>query len=110
MVLTGEPDPMGEPSPEDAAAGESFWAKWATVVIVGVVCLFVLSLAVGAMLRVDHPGPYLAAVGIATFIGGRLGGVRGVGQWLSAAISIVLVSVAITYLLVLAVISQITGP
>ena len=99
--MTGEPDRTAQPTPDDAAAGESFWAKWATVVIVGVICLFVLFFVVGAMLRVDHPGPYLAGVGVATFIGGRLGGVRGVGQWLAAAISIVLVSVVLTYLLVL---------
>ena len=90
--------------------GEPFWTKWATVVIVGEVCLLALFLVVGGLFHAYNLGTYLAAVGVATFIGGSLGGLRGVGQWLSAAIIIVLVSIALAYILVLVVVSQIQGP
>ena len=109
MALPDRSDHTTEPTPVESA-GTSSWAKWATVVIVGEVCLFALFLVVGGWFHAFNLGTYLAAVGVATFVGGRLGGLQGVGQWLSAAIVIVLVSIAIAYLLVLAVVSQIQGP
>ena len=42
MAVTGEPDPAKEPPPVEMSAGESFWTKWATVVIVGEICLIAL--------------------------------------------------------------------
>jgi hypothetical protein len=108
--MTRQPDSTNEPTPVDAAATESFWARWATAVIVGEVCLFVLFIAVGSVFRALNLWTYIAAAAVATFIGGRLGGLRGVRQWLSAAVVIVLASFVIAYLLVLAVVSQIQGP
>jgi len=110
MAMTGEPDSTNEPTPVAATATESFWAKWATAVIVGEVCLFALFIVVGSMFRALNLWTYIAAAGVATFIGGRLGGLRGVRQWLSAAVVIVLVSFVLAYLLILAVVSQIQGP
>ena len=103
MELTGQPDSKNEPTPVEAAASESFWAKWATVVIVGEVCLFALFVLVGSMFRTFNLGTYLAAAGVSTFLGGRLGGLRGVRQWLSAAVLIVLASFALAYLMIFAV-------
>ena len=108
--MTGEPDSTNEPTPVAATATESFWAKWATAVIVGEVCLFALFIVVGSMFRALNLWTYIAAAGVATFIGGRLGGLRGVRQWLSAAVVIVLASFVLAYLLILAVVSQIQGP
>ena len=108
--MTGEPDPAKEPPPVEMSAGESFWTKWATVVIVGEICLIALFLVLSGLFKAVNLMTYAVAAGVATFVGGRVGGIRGAGQWLSAGIVIVLVSIVLAYLLFLAAVSQIQGP
>ena len=108
--MTVEPDPAKEPPPVEVQASQSSWTKWATVVIVGEVCLVALFLLLSGLFRAVNLMTYAVAVVVATFVGGRVGGIRGAGQWLSAAILLVLVSVALAYLLFLAAVSQIQGP
>jgi hypothetical protein len=110
MALTGEPDDQKTPTPVEGSAGASSLTQWAVVVIVGEVSLVALFLLVGGLFKAFNLVTYVVAVGVATFIGARVGGLRGPGRWLSAAIIIVLVSVALAYLLFLAAVSQIQGP
>ena len=110
MAVTGEPGPANEPPRIEVSAGQSSWTKWATVVIVGEVCLVALFLLLSGLFRAVNLMTYAVAVGVATFVAGRVGGIRGAGQWLSAAILLVLVSIALAYLLFLAAVSQIQGP
>jgi len=108
--LTGEPDPTNEPPAAEVSAGQSSWAKWATVAIIGEICLVTLFFVLGGLFKAYNLMTYAVAVGVATFVGGRVGGIRGAGQWLLAGIIIVLVSFALAYLLFLAAVSQIQGP
>jgi hypothetical protein len=110
MALTGEPDPTTEPPPVKVSAGQSSWFKWPTVAIVGEICLVALFFLLGGLFKAYNLMTYAVAVGVATFVGGRVGGIRGAGQWLSAGIIIVLVSIVLAYLLFLAAVSQIQGP
>ena len=109
MALTGDQDDQKESTPVEGRAKASL-AQWAAAVIIGEISLVVLFLLLGGLLRAYTLVTYVIAVGIATFIGARVGGLRGPGRWLAAAIIIVLVSVALAYLLLLAALSQITGP
>jgi hypothetical protein len=109
MALTGEPDPTEEPPPVEVSAGPSSWTKWATVTIVGEICLVVLFFLLGGLFKAFNLMTYAVAVGVATFIGGRVGGIRGAGQWLSAGIIIVLASIALAYLLFIAAVSRYRG-
>ena len=95
--------------PEPIEPGGSTWAKWAVVVIVGEIAL-VVSVLLLAVIRVESTLTYIGAFAVATLAGGRVGGVRGVGQWALAAILIFGVAVALLYIAILAVVSQITGP
>ena len=110
MALTSEPEPTKEPPPVGRSARPSSWAKWATVVIVGEICLVVLFLLLSGLFKAVNLMTYAIAVGVATFVGGRVGGIRGAGQWLLAGIILVLVSIVLAYLLFLAAVSQIQGP
>ena len=110
MALTGEPEPAKEPPPVGQSARPSSWAKWATVTIVGEICLVVLFFLLGGLFKAFNLMTYAVAVGVATFVGGRVGGIRGAGQWLLAGIILVLVSIVLAYLLFLAAVSQINGP
>lgn len=80
------------------------------MLIVGDACLVLLVILLGSVVKVDNPLAYLAAVGVATFAGGRVGGIRGAGRWLLALILIILVAVALGYLLIWMVVSQMNGP
>ena len=64
----------------------------------------------GGLFKAYNLMTHAVAVGVATFVGGRVGGIRGAGQWLSAGIFIVLVSIALAYLLFLTAVSQMRGP
>ena len=97
MALTGEQDDRG-PTLVKVSAGKSSPTNLAAVVIVGEVSLIAFVIVMDVVFRASNLGTYLAAVGVATFIGGRVGGLRGVGQWVSAAILIVLVSIALATL------------
>jgi hypothetical protein len=110
VALTSERDPTKEPPPVKVSAGQSSWTKWATVVIVGETCLVALFFLLGGLFKAFNLMTYAVAVAVATFVGGRVGGIRGVGQWLSAGIIIVLVSIVLANLLFLAAVSQIQGP
>jgi hypothetical protein len=110
MALTDEPDPTTEPPPVELSARPSSWTKWATVTIVGEICLVALFFLLGGLFKAFNLMTYAVAVGVATFVGGRIGGIRGAGQWLTAGIIIVLVSIALAYLVFLAAVSQIQGP
>ena len=110
MALAGEPDPTKEPPPAEVSAGQSSWIKWATVVVVGEICLVALFLLLSGLFKAVNLMTYAVAAGVATFVGGRVGGIRGAGQWLLAGIIIVLVSIVLAYLLFLAAVSQIQGP
>ena len=94
----------------EVSAGQSTWTKWATVMIIGEICLVALFFLLGGLFKAFNLMTYAVAVGVATFVGGRVGGIRGAGQWLLAGIVIVLVSIALAYLLFLAAVSQIQGP
>jgi len=110
MALAGEPDPTKDPPPVEASAGQSSWTKWAITVIVGEICLVALFFLLAGLFNAVNLLTYAVAVGVATFVGGRVGGIRGAGQWLAAGIIIVLLSIALAYLLFLAAVGQIQGP
>lgn len=108
--MTGGPDQTKDPADPKDGAGSSPWITWATVLIVGETCLVLLVILLGSVVKVSHPLAYLAAFGVATFAGGRVGGIRGVGRWLLAAGLIILVAIALVYLLIGLVVSQMNGP
>jgi hypothetical protein len=110
VALSREPDDQEKPTPVEGSAGASSLTKWAAAVIVGEVSLVALFFLLGGLFKAFNLVMYAVALGVATYIGARVGGLRGPGQWLSAAIIIVLVSVALAYLLFLAAVSQIQGP
>jgi hypothetical protein len=110
MALTGEPDDQKKPTSVEGSAGASSLTRWTAAVIVGEVSLIALFFLLAGLFHAVNVVTYVVAAGVATFIGGRVGGLRGPGQWLLALITIVLVSVALAYLLILAAVSQIQGP
>ena len=105
--MSGDPDAPTDP--DQIATGGSTWTKWAVVVIVGDICFVLAAFLLGAV-RVDSPLAYVGAFVLATFIGGRVGGVRGVGQWVLAAVLVFAVAIVLLYLAILAIASTITGP
>jgi hypothetical protein len=100
----------GGPNDPKESADESARINWAAVVIVGELSLIAVLIVVDVVFNASNLGTYLAAVGVATFVGGRVGGLRGVGQWLLAAVLIGLVSIAIASVLIYVLVSQIRGP
>jgi hypothetical protein len=100
-MRTTNPDPVRMESP---------WAKWVGVVIAGEASLLVLAILLGSVLHTGNPVTFVAAFVLAILIGGRVGGVRGAVQWMIAAVLIVAVAVVSLYLLIAAVVSQMTGP
>ncbi len=106
-AVTGDAGRPIEPGPTESSG--SRLARWAAVVIVGEICLVVLVFAL-ATLRIDQPLTYVGAIAVATLIGGRVGGVRGVAQWILAAVLILVVALALLYLAIVVVLSQLTGP
>ncbi len=68
------------------------------------------TLLLSSVFKVGNVVTYIGAFAIAILIAGRLGGVRGLRQWVLAAILIVLVAIVLVYAFILAVVSQIQGP
>jgi hypothetical protein len=108
--LTSEPDQTKDPAEGLEGAEPSTWSTWATVLFVGEASLVLLVILLGSVVKVNNPLAYLAALGVATFAGGRVGGIRGAGRWLLAGILILLVAIAVGYLLIWVVVSQMKGP
>lgn len=77
--------------------------------IVGDLCFVLAAFLLGAV-RVDSPLAYVGAFVLATFIGGRVAGVRGVRRWILAAVLVFAVAIVLLYLAILAIASMITGP
>lgn len=84
-------------------------AKWAIVLIVGELCL-VLFVVVGSLLRIGEVWAIVAAFALAIVIAGRAGGLRGLVEWVIAAVLIVGAAGVLLYLFIGVIVSQMTGP
>jgi len=103
-------DAAPTPNPGPVEPEESRWAKWVLVVVAGQASLIVFVIVLGSVVKSGNPVAYVGAFALAVVIGGRVGGVRGPGQWVVAAVLIVAVAMLSLYLLIGAVVSQMTGP
>jgi hypothetical protein len=105
--LGGEMSPTGrDPSETDG----STVAKWAVVLIVGEICLALFAVVLGSVLRIGEVWAIIAAFALAILIAGRAGGLRGLVEWVIAAVLIVAAAGVLLYLLIGVVVSQMTGP
>jgi len=110
MALSSEPERTNDPAEPGGTSGLSTWGTWALVVLVGEACLVLFVILLGSVVKVGNPLAYLAAFMVATYLGGRVAGIRGLGRWLLAAVLIVIVAIALAYLLIWIVAGQMTGP
>ena len=85
-------------------------AKWALVLIVGELALFMLVVVLNAVVKIGIQQAAVVALAGAILIGGRVGGVRGPVEWLVAAVLIVTMAILSFYLIIAFVVSQMTGP
>ena len=106
--MSGE---AGETTDRDQVEPEtSQVAKWAVVLLVGEFSLVMLIVVLGSVVKIGIQQAAVVAFAGAILIGGRVGGVRGPVEWLVAAVLIVAVAIMSLYLLIGAVVSQMTGP